>query len=521
MTFHAPRSDKRGTSTRPPGATEEKEEESAEEESSEDDDGEKETAAATVLAAIRRYTDGEYVFDLLRERAEDVKMISLNWLIMYAATGKPLPHRQELPQEAFVDVEMLHKAWKKLGRENGQIHGQMQRETLPFIAISYCWLSDSHPDKDGEQLRHVAKILEEARDTDITGQLDVGYSEYYPDMGVFWDWCSIYQKDPKLFDEQETPQGKSDDERDAFIEDLCAKRKFYGGERYENSRTLEQKAAFGRALSETMDVWYAHKKIVAVFVTKLPDGYAGRTYETRGWTSFERASAELIKPASCCEWPMCIDTTELFDGDQIAPGRRPPMTPDRFAQALRTKEFTNGSDKEAVAKLFYKTATTVLGATEIMQLHQMEVHHGDGAMIGEAIRLCQRIEDVEIEQISLGEEEACSLIQAMGALPSLTRLSLSDTDMGEAGALALAKALSEGQFPNLKILNYGDFGDFEDASGMALANAIENGCVPHLEALHLSQEAEYCDDTEAALRRVCREQDIQCFAVYDVDDTDE
>ena len=486
-----------------PGATEEKEEEEEEEEDAVPD---------AVSVAIRRYIDGEYVFDLLRERVDDVKMISLNWLITHAATGKSLPHRQELPLEAFVNVEMLHKAWMKLGR-------QAKKQTLPFIAISYCWLSDSHPDKDGEQLRHVAEILEEARDEDICGQGLRSYSTYYPDMGVFWDWCSIYQKDPKLFDEQETPQSKSDDERDAFIEDLRAKRKFYGGERYENSRTPEQKAAFGRALSETMDVWYSHKKIVAVFVTKLPDGYAGRTYETRGWTSFERASAELIKPAST-EWPMCIDTSVLFDGERIASGRRPPMTPDRFAQALQTKVFTNGADMEAVAKLFDKTATTVLGATEDLQLHQIEVRHGDGAMIGEALRLCQRIGAIEIEQVPLGEEEACSLIQAMGAVPSLTRLSLFDSEIGEAGALALAKAITEGHFPNMKSLDLGEFGEFEDASGMALANAIEKGCVPHLEALSLSREADYSDETETALRRACRERGIQIAGDRDSDDSD-
>ena len=34
-----------------------------------------------------------------------------------------------------------------------------------------------------------------------------------------------------------------------------------------------------------MDVWYGHQMIVTVLVTRMPDGFAGRSYESRGWTS--------------------------------------------------------------------------------------------------------------------------------------------------------------------------------------------------------------------------------------------
>jgi hypothetical protein len=51
------------------------------------------------------------------------------------------------------------------------------------------------------------------------------------------------------------PEAKALDEQPAFIEDLAARRKFYGGEAYEMSRSAEQKEAFRRALTETMDIW--------------------------------------------------------------------------------------------------------------------------------------------------------------------------------------------------------------------------------------------------------------------------
>ena len=73
-------------------------------------------------------------------------------------------------------------------------------------------------------------------------------------------WCSIYQKDPARFDARETPEAKPEAERAAFEADLAAKLKFYGGAAYEASRTPEQKAAFGRALDGTMDVWCAPRR---------------------------------------------------------------------------------------------------------------------------------------------------------------------------------------------------------------------------------------------------------------------
>ena len=113
------------------------------------------------------------------------------------------------------------------------------------------------------------------------------------------DWISIYQKDPALFDEKETPDAKPEPEKIAFIEDLKAGRRldagkvilhvlpvsprgapthspafplslpppsltslamlsahrFYGGTAYESSRSAEEKEAFRYALHETMDLW--------------------------------------------------------------------------------------------------------------------------------------------------------------------------------------------------------------------------------------------------------------------------
>ena len=65
---------------------------------------------------------------------------------------------------------------------------------------------------------------------------------------------SIFQKDPRLFDANETPEAHPEGPvRDAFVQELKDKTKFYGGEAYEQSRTPAEKEAFTYALHETME----------------------------------------------------------------------------------------------------------------------------------------------------------------------------------------------------------------------------------------------------------------------------
>ena len=101
------------------------------------------------------------------------------WLAAHAATGKPLPRRQELPTEAFVDVT-------KLIATHAALPAHIQAAVLPIVSISYCWLEPHHPDATGEQLRHIIETLEPHA---------MEWREFFPDVGCFWDWGSLYQKD--------------------------------------------------------------------------------------------------------------------------------------------------------------------------------------------------------------------------------------------------------------------------------------------------------------------------------------
>ena len=87
-----------------------------------------------------RYTSGEFVFTLLDEFAGDVRMLSLNWLLSHAKSGRPLPRRQELPPEAFADMAALRKAWDfAYARRNRRWEKDPKKYVVPFISISYAW----------------------------------------------------------------------------------------------------------------------------------------------------------------------------------------------------------------------------------------------------------------------------------------------------------------------------------------------------------------------------------------------
>lgn len=187
-----------------------------------------------------RYTDPASIWEALKAR--HVRLIRMTWLIKLAKKGGILGRRQDLPPEAFIDVEELMLIYDKSGK-GGPDH------VLPIVAISFCWLSAQHPDPDGTLLCTIAERLEsEQAKFSASCQTFNGFN----DIGVFWDWASVWQKNPAVFDATQTPEALPEVERLAFKADLKAKRRFFGGYAYEMSRTPEQIASFRIALETTM-----------------------------------------------------------------------------------------------------------------------------------------------------------------------------------------------------------------------------------------------------------------------------
>ena len=95
-----------------------------------------------------------------------------------------LNRRQDLPATAFISVGQLKQLYGK-GNPDG---------VLPIITISFCWDTAAHPDPRGLQLQLVAATLKREMGKYKTKGVKF---QGFGDMGVFWDWATLAQKDPK------------------------------------------------------------------------------------------------------------------------------------------------------------------------------------------------------------------------------------------------------------------------------------------------------------------------------------
>ena len=232
-----------------------------------------ESAASEVTtlapADLTRYTEPASMWEALR--TGHVRLLKMTWIIKLSKAGKVLARRQELPEEAFITVAELEELFG-----DGNYDG-----VLPIIAISFCWLTPAHPDPEGKQLEVVAAALEreQAKYASVSewyGTSFKGFSE----MGVFWDWASIYQMDPTLWRPFITgPEAKEEAEQTEEEREQT--------NAYWDSRTAEEQAAFRFALHNTMDLWYAHQGTTVYMLTKLPEGSTRKIgYSDSGWTTY-------------------------------------------------------------------------------------------------------------------------------------------------------------------------------------------------------------------------------------------
>ena len=182
---------------------------------------------------LERYTEPKSIWVALE--TGHVRLVKMSWLIEHSKNGRILARRQELPEEAFISVAELKRLYGDGNRDG----------VLPIIAISFCWLTPWHPDPEGKQLKTIAATLEreQAKYAQASGSFK-GFSE----MGVFWDWASLYQLVPSLWRPFMTgPEAKPEAEQTEVERELT--------KAYFSSRTKEEQEGFTFALHKTMDLW--------------------------------------------------------------------------------------------------------------------------------------------------------------------------------------------------------------------------------------------------------------------------
>jgi hypothetical protein len=222
---------------------------------------------------------------------------------------------------------------------------------------------------------------------------------------------------------------------------------------------------------------------------------------SRGWTTFERCSAELIKPdrpyvtppeTFVAEgrflWKMCIDTGAV-SGARTARGRLMPTAPAAFARLLQSKTFTNSADHDQVAQLYRDTADAVLGGAEELELDNLPWMAGDGSALALTLSSCRHLKKLSLCFSPKPEEDARAFFNGVAAgysLHLLQDLFLQDSGLRDPVALALAEAIRGGAMPALEALVTAG-NHFRELGITELAKAIGTGSVPCLKTLDFSE----------------------------------
>ncbi|CAK0888619.1 unnamed protein product [Prorocentrum cordatum] len=253
-------------------------------------------------------------------------------------------------------------------------------------------------------------------------------------MGVFWDWPSLLQGDPDKAEEGKAAalrQGKTQKDAQKAAD--------------EAERSPTEKAALKHGLQETMDLWYAHQATTVLLLTQHPRERGSKRecgYDQSGWTTCEHCSAEQIKQVYRYEadWDAVAD---LGAGAGATKARRRwPVGPDEFDRLIEDRSFTNGADREAVKALFRRISRAQLGGVTTLDFDGMPPPTPEQAAgLAGCLRLCARLEKLDLDNCALGPPGAPALAKALPFMRGLQRLSLGSSGIGGDGAQALAKAL--------------------------------------------------------------------------------
>merc|ERR1712032_219773 len=291
-----------------------------------------------------------------------------------------------------------------------------------LLAISYAWGTPEHPDPECLTKNNLADTLKK--------RFAVRYDDGTPwvvDAGVFFDWCSLYQKKRNTVEEED----------------------FKKGLKYCN-------------------LWYVHREIEVWLLTKSYPGV--NPYDIRGWPTFEKGVSSMIKPShrlfDLGQAPKQGDWGKLYF--EAKTGRLPPMEPGAFGKLLASKIFANDSDVGKVADRYEITFKEVMGKSEQLSFVQNGWGNEEAKVLGRALPYATRMVGLYLSLNNIGAEGAetvckgiaeCKNLQvlsfwknplgpegakwvawAMERLPRLMRLDVKECGLGDAGALHIASA---------------------------------------------------------------------------------
>ena len=114
-------------------------------------------------------------------------------------------------------------------------------------------------------------------------------------------------------------------------------------------------------------------------------------------------------------WPQVLDL------GGVSCVRQPPVEPDAFylGHAYGDKIFTNGSDREKVAKKFRETCEDVFSSVTEFDFHDLKWRDQEMKELGAVLPLCEKL-----MKLNLSHNRMTSLPKCIGRLPTLKELIL-------------------------------------------------------------------------------------------------
>ena len=376
---------------------------------------------------LSRWDEPTYSASELKQALASSILVDAGWLVELAARGGVLPRCQAVPEAAKVSLREM-EAWRD-SLFPGQKWVPEEGLTLGVLVISYPWLDAHHPDAYGEQLRSIAPVLkifaDEARKHEGCR------------LGVFWDYCSLPQKNTD----------GSDD------------------------RTEEERARFKRALG-SINAWYGHRLTHVLLVnTELPTGHSytnTQPYDRRGWCYAEMCMSAMIKD----DW--CLISMKDLTGGETDLGalrmngkarRLPPMAPDSFHKCLSAGvkdgsiKFTYNGDADLVANIYTDAFVFALGRSRILTYSDLDWGDEQIQVLATALLYMHTHHSLKLEELNLNMNDisnigVLALISAIsdGALSKLKELNLNNNPIDAAGVHHLSSAIASGGLPDLSHL---------------------------------------------------------------------
>ena len=208
-------------------------------------------------------------------------LVDAQYLVALDKAGGVVPRCQEVPKAALITT---HNVWR------------LRWHLASVLVLSWPWLDNNHPDREGEQLRRIAPILK------VLLEKAKRAGGEYATVGVLVDYCCL-------------PQLPHTEKMDESLD-----------------RRLDQ-----------IHAWYSHPFTNVLLMTApLPAGHAygnkDRPFDACGRCRMERRLAGLVKtPGHLLDFSEYQGASDL---QKMCVRRPPPLSPTTFARELRASVMT-------------------------------------------------------------------------------------------------------------------------------------------------------------------------------------